>query len=125
MFDIQYYRPDGLGEGEETPTDIFLRRLMNNNMKLYEKTLRSMQLLMMFGDQLRMPYSKHLRDGIFELRTVFGNDITRLFYFFDEDSVVLMTHGIVKKTNKTSKADIEYAIRAKKTHFRRKEEREK
>lgn len=122
MFDIRYFRPDGLGEGEATPMDKFLDQLMKDNLKLYEKTLRSMQLLMIHGNQLRMPYSKPLRDGIFELRTIFGNDITRVFYFFDEGKIIMVTNGIVKKSQKTPKEDIEYAIEARKTYFKRKEE---
>ncbi len=31
---------------------------------------------------LREPYSKHLDDGIFELRCKFGSGITRVLYFF-------------------------------------------
>ena len=34
------------------------------------------------GNQLREPYSKHVEDGIFELRCKFGSDITRVMYFF-------------------------------------------
>ncbi|MFQ9111530.1 MULTISPECIES: type II toxin-antitoxin system RelE/ParE family toxin [Butyribacter] len=34
------------------------------------------------GNMLRQPYSKHLEDGIFELRCKFGSDITRVLYFF-------------------------------------------
>ena len=34
------------------------------------------------GNELREPYSKHLEDGIFELRGKVGNDISRVLYFF-------------------------------------------
>lgn len=122
MFVIQYFRPDGISEEDATPTDEFLAELQSDNLKLYEKTLRSMQLLMIHGNQLRKPYSEHLRDGLFELRTIFGSNITRLFYFFDEGKVILITHGIVKKTTKTPAADIEYALNAMKTYFKRKED---
>ncbi len=122
MFDIFYFRPDGLGEEEATPTELFLDQLMKDNIKLYEKTLRSMELLMIHGNRLRMPYSESLRDGIFELRTIFGNNITRLFYFFDEGKIVIITHGIIKKTEKTPPDEIEYALEAKRTYFKRKED---
>ena len=124
MFVIHYFRPDGLKEDDASPTDLFLAQLMSDNMKLYEKTLRSMQLLTIHGNQLRMPYSKHLRDGLFELRTILGSDITRLFYFFDEGKIILITHGIVKKTEKTPASDIEYALNAMTTYFKRKEDAE-
>jgi len=34
------------------------------------------------ANQLREPYSKHLDDGIFELRAKVGSDISRVMYFF-------------------------------------------
>ncbi len=33
------------------------------------------------GNMIREPYSKHICDGIFELRCKFGSDITRVLYF--------------------------------------------
>ena len=32
--------------------------------------------------ELREPYSKHLTEGIFELRAKVGSDETRVLYFF-------------------------------------------
>ena len=50
--------------------------------KLLAKTLRTIDLLEMNGPLLREPYSKPLENGIFELRTKQGSDITRVLYFF-------------------------------------------
>ena len=46
--------------------------------KLLAKTLRTIDLLEMNGPLLREPYSKPLENGIFELRTKQGSDITRV-----------------------------------------------
>ena len=58
-----------------------------------------------------MPFSRHLDDGIFELRTVQGNDITRVLYFFVAGGEIVLTHGFVKKTQKTPAREIERAKR--------------
>ena len=50
------------------------------------------------GNMLREPYSKHLDDGIFELRCKFGSDITRVLYFFYYEGKIILTNGFVKKT---------------------------
>lgn len=50
--------------------------------KLLAKTLRTIDLLEINGPLLREPYSKPLENGIFELRTKQGSDITRVLYFF-------------------------------------------
>lgn len=54
-----------------------------------------------------MPFSRHLDDGIFELRTVQGSDITRVLYFFVAGGEIVLTHGFVKKTQKTPAREIE------------------
>lgn len=58
------------------------------------------------GNQLREPYSKHLEDGIFEVRGKVGNDISRVLYFFYYNGKIIMTNGFIKKTQKTPKSEI-------------------
>lgn len=43
--------------------------------------IRTVELLRDYGYELREPYSKHLNDGIFELRAKVSSDITRVLYF--------------------------------------------
>ena len=61
------------------------------------------------GNMLREPYSKHLEDGIFELRGKVGSDISRVLYFFYYNGKIIMTNGFIKKTNKTPKSEINKA----------------
>lgn len=50
--------------------------------------------------------SKHLEDGIFELRVSFENRISRSFYFYEVARRIIFTHGFVKKGQKTPKGEI-------------------
>ncbi len=59
-----------------------------------------------YGNQLREPYSKHLEDGIFELRGKVGSDITRVLYFFYYGGKIIFTNGFVKKSQKTPASEI-------------------
>ena len=77
--------------------------------KLRTKTLRSIMLLEEFGTNLRLPYSASIGNGIFELRSVVGNDITRVLYFFIEGKTAILTNGFTKKTQKTPMREIEKA----------------
>ena len=81
--------------------------------KLLAKTLRSIDLLEKNGPLLREPYSKSLEDGIFELRTKQGSNITRVLYFFFIGKKVILTNGFVKKSQKTPKAEKELAKKYK------------
>lgn len=87
--------------------------------KLASKTLRSIGLLEACGHMLGEPESKHLGDGIFELRTVMGNNAGRVLYFFMVDDRVVLTHGFVKKTRKTPRGEVERARRYKADYLKR------
>ena len=58
---------------------------------------------------------KKLTDEIWEFRTLFNKTHYRLFAFWDKtdiiDTVVISTHGIVKKTDKTPQGDLDKAER--------------
>jgi len=53
--------------------------------------------------------SKHLEDGIFELRTSFPNKIARSIYFYQKGAKIILTHGFIKKTEKTPRKEIKRA----------------
>ena len=73
------------------------------------KLFRLLELLELKGNDLREPYSKSLSDGIFEIRAIQGNNITRVLYFFVVGKKVILTNGFVKKTQKTPESEIELA----------------
>lgn len=102
-----------------SPVDGFLDELKQRNIKLYVKTMRNLGLLESSGNMLGMPFSKYLKNGIYELRTTQGNNNTRLFYFFEKDRVIIIDHAIIKKTQKTPSLDMQLAIERKLSYERR------
>jgi len=62
-------------------------------------------------DTLPATYFKKLvnTDGIWEVRVSFGSDAYRVFCFFAGNAVVILTNGLVKKTQKTPPGEIERA----------------
>jgi phage-related protein len=51
--------------------------------------------------------SKHLTDGIFEIRVSFENRIARALFFHQADRKIIFSHGFVKKTQKTPASEIQ------------------
>jgi phage-related protein len=45
-------------------------------------------------------------ENIWECRIQYGSNIYRIFCFFDSHSVVVLTHGLVKKSQKTPQSEI-------------------
>lgn len=83
--------------------------ISNTDLKMKAKIARTISALQDNGPALREPYSKHLEDGIFELRAKVGTDITRVLYFFFIGKKIILTNGFVKKSSKTPKSEIEKA----------------
>lgn len=72
-------------------------------------------------DVLPASYFKKLvnSDGIWEVRVSLGSDIYRIFCFFTGKSVVVLTHGLIKKTQKTPAGEIERAEAYKREYLSR------
>jgi len=68
-------------------------------------------------DLQRVPqtYLKHIEntDGLYDIRVLLGSDIYRIFCFFDLEQLVILANGFQKKTQKTPKSEIEFAIKIK------------
>lgn len=52
-------------------------------------------------------------DGLYEIRVSSGNNIFRIFCFFDEGQLDILLNGFQKKTQKTPKSEIERAEKLK------------
>ena len=63
-------------------------------------------------------YLKHMEgtEGIYEIRVQHGNDIFRIFCFFDTGKIVVLANGFQKKSIKTPKRELEKAIKIKKEY---------
>ncbi len=60
-------------------------------------------------------------DKLFEIRVQSGNDIFRIFCFFDEGKLVFFANGFQKKTQETPKQEIEKAIKIKNEYYESKQ----
>ena len=69
-------------------------------------------------------YFKHIEgtNGLYEIRVQVGNNIYRIFCFFNKENLVVVGHGFHKKTQKIPKKEIERAIQIKNEYY---EERKK
>lgn len=98
------------------PVEEFLNTLPN---KLANKALRSIKRLRDEGFQLTYPDAEKITPDIWELRTKFATDITRIFYFFYDGEKIVLTNGFLKKTDKIPTEEIERAKRYRDDYCRR------
>ena len=98
--------------------------LLSLDVRMRAKLLGILQVLQEKGNQLREPYSKHLEDGIFEVRGKVGTDITRVLYFFYCDGKIIVTNRFVKKTQKTPANEIRTAKKRRNEYMERRRQDE-
>ncbi len=72
---------------------------------------RIVELLMEFGPNLRMPHSRAMGGGLFELRPHGREGVGRVFYCFVVGQRVVILHSFVKKKEDTPKQDLRIARR--------------
>ena len=107
-----YEKEDG-----ESPAEDFINNL---DIKMRAKTYGLLAILQDKGNMLKEPYSKHLDDGIFELRCKVGNNIARVLYFFCQNGQIVLTNGFVKKTQRTPPKEIRLAKERRADYLERK-----
>ena len=110
---VEFYKT----EGGRKPAGEFIKSV--SDVKLQAKIIRSLKLLEDYGTELREPDSKPLGDGIFELRTIQSNNISRCLYFFFKGDKAIVTNGFIKKQQATPSEEIETAKSRKADYERR------
>jgi phage-related protein len=70
---------------------------------------RIVELLMEFGPHLRMPHSRAMGDGLFELRSRGREGVGRAFYCFVIDQRIVILNAFVKKTQETPMQELRTA----------------
>lgn len=102
----------------DVPVFEWLQELKRKNMKGFLSCAARIDRLSTYGHELRRPVADYLRDGIYELRAKHRNVQYRIFYYFEGQNVVVLSHAIVKKTSAVPKKDIDLAIKRKETFER-------
>ena len=103
---IFYKKVDGT-----KPAGEFIKTLTTD---MKAKVMRDIDLLEKYGFDLGMPYVKKIRgkkyEKIYELRSKFSSSISRIFYFFETKSDIVLLSGYIKKNNKTDKRELNRAV---------------
>lgn len=72
---------------------------------------RLAELLAEYGPHLRLPHSRSMGDGLFELRPRGRSGIGRALYCYLAGRRVVVVHAFIKKTQQTPDQDLKIARR--------------
>ena len=94
---------------------------LTQNLKVQKKILWTLKIIEEI-ETISEIYFKHLKgtDGLYEIRVRVGNNIFRIFCFFDVENIIIIGHGFQKKSQKTPRKEIEQAIKIKKHYHEEK-----
>lgn len=119
MYTVEFYETrDGQCPVWEFLENLRIKSASNKDARIQHKQASLyIELLQQNGTRLNDNITKHLEDGIWELRP--GNN--RVFYFFYENNTFVLLHQFRKKSQKTPKHEIEKAKSERIDYLSRKE----
>lgn len=119
MYTVEFYETqDGECQVWDFLEGLRIKAATNKDARIQHKQASLyIELLQQNGTHLNENITKHLEDGIWELRP--GNN--RVFYFFFQDDIFVLLHQFRKKSQKTPKREIEKAKRERDDYLSRKE----
>ena len=103
------------GKRDKCPVLAFFEEQSKQHAEDFEELLALLTFTANQGPPANDTKFKHLTgtEGLFEFKTSGG---LRVFCFWDEGSLIICTHGMVKKSNKADPAEIQRAKKMKKDY---------
>lgn len=119
MYRIEFYeQEDGKSELWEFLEEMRIKSDFSKDARIqYKQMVLYIQLLSEKGTRMPDNITKHIEDGIWELRP--GSN--RVFYFFFEKDTFVLLHHFRKKSQKTPKREIDRAKSEREHYLQRKE----
>lgn len=105
MFEIEYFHERVLAEIQSWPVDVLA------------DYARLVELLADHGPHLRLPHSRPLGEGLFELRPRGRSGIGRAFYCFVVARRVVVVHAFIKKSQQTPDKELKLVRKRAKEIF--------
>lgn len=102
MWSVNYFNPRVQQEIEKWPVGI------------YADFLRLIELMEVYGADLRMPHSRAMGKGLFELRCKGSEGVGRAFYCTLVGKEIVILHSFIKKTQETPPAELAIARKRQK-----------
>jgi len=96
-FEIEYFHERVLAEIESWPAYVSA------------DYVRLLDLLVNHGPMLRLPHSRAMGNGLFELRPRGRSGIGRAFYCFLIEKRIVIVHAFIKKSQQTPDKDLRLA----------------
>jgi phage-related protein len=97
----------------------YFHEFFNQQIEIVKEKIDYVLFVVTHTDKVPEKFLKHIegRKGLYEIRVESGKNIYRFFCCFDKGKVVVLFNGFQKKTQKTPKAVIDFAIKLMDEYF--------
>ena len=95
----------------------YFERFMQGLTEKEQQKIKYGLLLLKSQDKISTRFVKYIREGIYELRTLYNGNIFRVFFIFDYGNIVVLLNWFQKKIQKTPEREIELAIKIKESYY--------
>jgi phage-related protein len=110
--EVEFYRT----RNGAAPTEAFLDMLSD---KVVQKVIAVIELVETVPIVPAKYFKKLVGTELYEIRIRWKSNSYRLLCFFDRNDTVVITHGFMKKTQRTPKREIDRAERYRQDHIAR------
>ena len=102
--------------------DYFEKFFKEQPQKVKDKIIKVLDIIEQI-ERIPITYLKYIEgtNGLFEIRVQLGNNIFRIFCFFDGNKLVVLLSGFQKKTPQTPRKEIKKAENLMKEYYHEKE----
>ena len=118
MYTLEFYEDkNGNSQVLEFAEELRVKAITSKDARIqYKQMSMYFELLSLKGTNMNDNITKHIEDGIWELRP----GINRVFYFFYNNDTYVLLHQFRKRTQKTPKSEIEKAKREREDYLNKK-----
>jgi phage-related protein len=107
---VKFYKTDS---GNEPVREWLLEGVTEEERKIIGKDIKDVQ----FSWPIGLPLVESFGEGLWQVRSKLRDKIARVFFTTYKNEIILL-HGFIKKTKRTSKADLDLA-RKRKCYFKK------
>lgn len=118
MYTVEFYEDkNGNSQVLEFAEELRVKAITSKDARIqYKQMSMYFELLSLKGTNMNDNITKHIEDGIWELRP----GINRVFHFFYNNDTYVLLHQFRKRTQKTPKSEIEKAKREREDYLNKK-----
>ena len=99
----------------------FFKEFFDQQTKKVKEKIDFVLFVVTHADRVPEKFFKHMegQKGLYEIRVEVGSNIFRIFCCFDKGKIVVLFNGFHKRTQKTPKTELEFAVKLMHEYFKK------